>query len=499
MSRRVLYLDSYRLTAYRCAGGQAVADGAFEPSAEGLARFGEYLRQHAGDQYALLANLAEEGFQIEEIPFLRGADRSAVLSRRLAQVFFGTPLVAAVSLGYEKDKRRNERLLLAAFTNPAPFDPWLNTLKQAEVALSGVYSLAQLGHRLLAAEQTPPSRWMLLTTQDNTIRESFIVDGVTIFSRIAPLTDSSIAGTAATFAAEAAKLHQYLLGQRLVGRNEQLTVYLLTHPLTLRAVQKSCISNNTLNFEFLDSQQLAQRAGLKTPPTDGRCDPLFVHLLAARPPAPQYAGEELRHDFRLLQTRRGVLAFAGIAFAVALGFAAVQFFAGLHLVSRSEELSLRESELQKRYRDVTATFPQVQIDNDALRQLVGRYTELQRQQSGPRPAVAAVARALDRFPAVEIERLEWKQASGSDKGANKPEESLLIDGDLRLTRKSTPRQILAMFDSFVQALAREPGISVTVIQSPFDIGSGQALKGGKGDDPLPQRAFQLRLLHKGQP
>jgi hypothetical protein len=58
----------------------------------------------------------------------------------------------------------------------------------------------------------------LLTLQDHSIRESFLVDGQTLFSRMAPLTDSSIAGIASSFAAEAGKLHQYLVANaRLVG------------------------------------------------------------------------------------------------------------------------------------------------------------------------------------------------------------------------------------------------------------------------------------------
>jgi len=497
MSRRILYLETHRLTAYDWQGGNVSPEGTFEPTPDGLSRFGDYLRRHASSRFSLLANVAEEGFQIEEIPFLGGADRRALISRRLSQNFFGTTLTTATSLGYEKEKRKNEKLLLAAFTNPAPFDPWLAALRQAEVPLTGIYSVAQQGGRLLAGITTPPARCLLLTMQDNTLRESFIVNGITLFSRIAPVTDSSLAGTAAAFAAEAAKLHQYLLGQRLVGRNETLTALVLAHPLAIRAVQHSCISSGNLHFEILDCHQLARQYHLRTLPPDSRSEILFIHLLATRPPSQQYAGEELRRNYRLLQIRRGLLTFAALAFLAAFIFASSQFFDGMRLADDTATLQASEAEMQRRYRDIAATFPQLKIDSDALRQLIGHYGTLQQQQGGPRSMLLPLSRVLDRFPGVDIDRLEWKQAQAS--GEAHPEDFLLLGGNIRMPRKSAPRQILAAFDDFVQALSAQAEFVTSIQQAPFDIGSGQSLKASNSNEPLTQRPFLLRITRKAVP
>jgi hypothetical protein len=55
----------------------------------------------------------------------------------------------ATSLGYEKNQRKNEKLLLSALTDPAHLEPWLQRLNAAEVALAGIYSVSQLGGLLL--------------------------------------------------------------------------------------------------------------------------------------------------------------------------------------------------------------------------------------------------------------------------------------------------------------------------------------------------------------
>ena len=53
-------------------------------------------------------------------------------------------------------------------------------------------------------------RCILLTLQDQTIRETFYERGRLHFSRLSPLANTSIGGIAQGFATEAIKLQQYL-------------------------------------------------------------------------------------------------------------------------------------------------------------------------------------------------------------------------------------------------------------------------------------------------
>ena len=73
---------------------------------------------------------------------MRGADRRTLVGRKLAQRYRDTSLSLALSLGFEKTQRRDERLLLSSFTNNAQFQPWLNVLREREAAVAGVYSVA---------------------------------------------------------------------------------------------------------------------------------------------------------------------------------------------------------------------------------------------------------------------------------------------------------------------------------------------------------------------
>jgi hypothetical protein len=91
-------------------------------------------------------DIVEEDFHQETIPFVRGADRRTLVGRKLAQRYRDTSLSLAISLGFEKTQRRDERLLLSSFTNNAQFQPWLNVLRERRQ--SRAFSVALVAPRL---------------------------------------------------------------------------------------------------------------------------------------------------------------------------------------------------------------------------------------------------------------------------------------------------------------------------------------------------------------
>lgn len=502
MPRRILYLDSHRLTAYAWQGGNVRCEGVFEAGSDDQARLTAYLAAHPKSLYYLLANTPEEGYQQETIPFLQGGNRDTIIARKLGQYFFATPLVSSLSLGFEKDRRKNEKLLLTALTNPSHFDPWLTAIRNANAPLAGIHTPAQLGGMLLGKLGHDKERCLLLSVQDNSIRESFVVGGITLFSRMAPLYDSSHAGIASALAAEAGKLHQYLLGQRLVGRNEHLHVYVLAHPLAANAIQTSCIDSGGLTFVLIDNHAAAKKLGLNTLPQDSRAEGIFTHLLASRPPRQQYAPEALRHDYRITQLRSALLGLTAIALAGSLLFAGKQMYDVVTARQEIDRLALRESEMQQRYQALTSTFPQVEVGTDELRQITGRYIELQKQQGGPARFYRELSRVLDRHPAIELDSIDWKRVGDTKAAtpASSQDETAVVQGQVKLGSGATPRQTIASFEAFVQALNAQPGIVAEVSQSPYDIEPGRALKSSDREaEALKQQPFTLRLQRKEQP
>jgi len=491
-SHRLLYLNTHRLSAWLWQRGRLVPEDMFEARDEDLSRFTHYLEQHRHSHYSLLTNVAEEGHTQEIIPYLQGRDRKTLIGRKLAQHFPGTTLATAFSLGHEKTKRKNEKLLLSALTNPEHFEPWLQRIARTEVALAGIYSLAQLGGQLLRKLGHSPPRCLLLTVQDHSIRESYLVDGHPLFSRMAPVSDSSTAGIASCFAAEAGKLHQYLLGQRLLGRNEVIPAYIVAHPQAIPAIESACLNGGNLDFEILDSHRCATKLGLSTLPEDSRCAELFLHLLTIAPPKQQFADEERRHGYRLAQIRQGLFGLGAVCLLSGLLFGARELYRAHSLQQETQALAIAEADLNWRYQEIANTFPQLGIDNDTLRRLTSRYAELANQQRQPGPAYHRLAQALDQAPDIALETLDWKLANG--------DEIVTIRGNIKTLPGTTSRQLLATFEHFSALLAVDRSNSLKILQQPLDIESGHSLRGGDQEDdrPLPA-SFALQITRKLTP
>ena len=112
-----------------------------------------------------------------------------------------------------------------------------------------------------------------------------------------------------------------------------------------------------------------------------------------------------------------------------------------------------------------------------------------------------ISRVLDRMPAIALESIDWKNGTFLPLTAaiSSGPEITTVRGAIRLERATT-RQTLAVFDQFVQALRADPANTVNVLQRPFDIESGSALRGGDGlDEDAKPRPFSVEVIRKIAP
>ncbi|NJD24952.1 MAG: hypothetical protein FIB06_06060 [Betaproteobacteria bacterium] len=506
-ARRLLYLTAHHLSAYLWRQGRLEHEGDFEASPESLARFSDYLAGHRHSIYRLLVNTAEEELVVEVIPHVQGSDRKGLLERKRAQHFPGHVLTTAVSLGTERGARRNERVLLGALTNAAHIDPWLECLRAADAALAGIHSVAQMAGILLRRLGRKPAQAMLLTWQDHTLRESFVVDGQAVFSRQTPLADTSVAGLASRFAAEAARLQQYLAGQRMVQKHAPLPAIVLAHPRALPAIRDACKSHGNLAFEFIDCHEAARRLKLQDMPSSSNVELIYLHLLATAPPRAQFAPEAQRRDYFIARNRKGLLALGGVALIGGLLFTARNLIELRQLEEETSELTAREGELSWRYREITATFPQLDIDNATLRRLTDRHNELLRRQRLPDRAFILVSHALDDAPNIQLDAIDWSLGApatasmppGAPRAGDDGRETIVVRGTVRHGPASTARQTLATFEHFVDLLRVDRNNDVSVRKQPLDIEPGRALRSGELDESKQTRDFVVAVTRKAAP
>ncbi|NJD33551.1 MAG: hypothetical protein FIA96_01695 [Betaproteobacteria bacterium] len=513
-AKRILLLDGPLLTAHYWNAGHIKVEGEFSPEPVGLERLAAYLRKHRTSIFYLLADIAEEGFQLESLPFVRGGDRNALLQRRLGQYYYNTPLSAALSLGRAKDGRRDEKVLFAALTRIETFTPWLDTLRAAEANLAGVYSVPLVLAGCVGKLLGNGGPVLFVSLSRGGVRQSFFDEGKLHFSRLSPLATKSLEEVARTSASDSAKIYQYLLAQRQIPRGTPVRTMVMAHARQIPTLQEFCRSTKELQFEFIDLAAAARQQGLRDVPADSNADNLFIHCLATRTPARQFAPATDIRIHKLWQIRFALTSAAWLALAGCLLYAGKNGFTLYELRDSIEATKAATATDTRRYNAIIDSLPKVGISPDNLRALLERFEVLQKRAPAIEPLLNHLSLALNENPGIELASLTWKIADSLDAGEKAPDEArgkagalpvaaaaggvwavIEINARLPLGMVNDQRRQIELIEGFAARL-RAPRTDVRILSRPFDIESDKPLRSSseKGEAQLADAPkFSLRL------
>lgn len=501
MSRcRLLHLDRHQtLTAYRRQNDDLLQEGCFTADEAGLNDFSAYLHSHQDAPYRLLSDLADEELVVDNIPLLRGKDRQALIQRRIQQYLNGAQLHTVISLGHIKGRRKEESLLFTGLNKVQHLAPWLQRIAATEAPLAGIYSPLQLNGRLLRQLTGHNPHCLLLTQQADTLRQSYLKHGQTIFSRTTALGNTDAKSAALLITGEATRLQQYLVGQRQIEHDARLAVHIIASPKIIEALRASKQNDANRQLTLTDIPSAARQLKLNHASTDAGCEHLFLHLLAHAPPRQQFATAAQRQEFRLWQTRRALTA---ASFCILLGsalYAGEESWRTQTLHQESAEYASSEMQLQARYAEIAATFPQLDIDNESLRHLTNRHRELQRRQASPEAMFQLLGEVMDEHPRIELENIKWEIAIPEMSTAgNRPaaEEITSISGWIRTDEHPPRQQTQVSLEQFVQQLRSIPATQLTLTRQPYAISPDQVLRSNEQRDARTGQ-FSLFLSRPG--
>jgi hypothetical protein len=503
-AKLVLYFTANGHALYRWQGGALVLDARFTPDDEGLADFRAHLKGRKGALIYLLADLAGEDFHEDQIPYLRGGDRQAVVERRLAQRYRDTRLAAALPLGYASGERRSERLLLASFTNTQQFTAWMDVLGDAGARLSGVYSVPLLAPALAARLGVRGGRAFVVTANSTGLRQCYVEEGRLRFARLERTTEMAPEALAAFVRAETLRLVQYLSTLRALPREGPPIQVLVIAPAAERAAfEQALVSDARLAFHTVPMEEAARKVGIKRPVANAPGEELFLHLAVRSPAKEQFARLEDRRPFFLWRLQRGI-AIAGVA-----GFAACALYAGvlwLDLLGLNDQIATQQREAREatqQYERITASFPVTQTTTDNLKATVVEFTRLAQQSATPEPALVYLSQVVEKFPQVEIESVQWRvgklgdPAAGAKRAAAAPPaapaaagttapavvdqmQMLEVAGRVNAIKRSDYRAITGEVQRFAEALRSDPAWRILRTHLPFDVTSEGTLSGDIG-------------------
>lgn len=508
-ARRILLLDANRLIAFRWQSNGPIEEGRFTADEAGHAGFGDYLQQNRSSLFYLLTDIAEEGFQVEELPHVQGGDRRELIKRKLSQFYYGTPFSMAVSLGRSKEGRRDERVLFAGLTGHAQIEGWLEAMRLTETQLVGVFSLAQVVARLFGRLARTTDWALLITIGSAGLRQTFFDNGQLRFSRLSPMAVGNPGDVASACAAEAKKIYQYLASQRLIARDQPLKTLVLAHPDQFSVFADRCRDTPERRFEFLDLASISGKHGLKAKPPDSNADLLFAQLLMTQQPRQQFAPEPDLRPFRLWQARVGIQTAAAGLLAASLLLAGTQAFSLNNLTSANSETRTNIELNQRRYDAMLQGLPKIPISMDELRALTDRYRLLLKRSPGPESSLQHISRALTKAPSIDLWKLEWHLGNSPDDDSLagvRQVPATRIDGTgsyaivdlqarLPAAMASDHRSQLETVNAFVAALSTAD-VQVKVVSLPFETESGKSIRSGETGAEAEPPKLVLRMVQK---
>lgn len=377
--RFFLFIESAAAHLYRVEQHVPVRVRDFAPDAAGLADFAAWRGENADAPLAILTDLPDEGFVLEAIPRLAGAERRAVIARKLKRHFPDTPYVAAQSLPWateepEKRGRREETLLLASLP-AAPLEAWLARAKP----VSGLYALTQL---FAAASQALdlPRDCIVLTRRGDRLRQTWIQAGVPCFSRVLSLSGDD------TLLAETRRLATYLARQPLFPLQTEVPLC----PL----------------FALSENERALLATEFAVLPNVATDDAFFLALLAKHPPKTQYAPKTLRKNARLPELKRlaWTVGIICLVTGVAFGFYATWQAATL----RQQTDAMRQEAEAIRVTLAEGEEDELPFDGERAALLLSTFPE--KWQETLATDLQALSRLLDAFPALRLENLTWEAA-----------------------------------------------------------------------------------------
>ena len=499
LTKRLLYFNPQQVTGYQWDKGGLRREAVFAMGEQGVIDFSRYVASNPASLFYLLADVIEEDFFQENIPYVRGSDRRTLLARKLSQRYRDASLAVPISLGTETHAgRREERILYTSFTNTQQFQPWLDALRSRDAKVVGVFSVALLAAALGKKLGFKASRYVMVSLQHAGLRQSYVENGHIRFSRVGRVNLSDPATIARDCAAESARTHQYLVNARILPRDAPpLDVLVLAPGKDKPLYDAACTDTPRLHFHVHEFEKAARSIGLKSTPAEILGEGLFLHVLAESKPQDQFADRRLLHFYDLWRARTGLVTAGALVMGLCLLLASSRLLDAYLIGQESAQDRRQEARASEEYARLQARFPKTPISIENLRGIVKNYRALLKQTVSPANLFVEISQAVTPLPQIEIDRIDWEvggtkaadaakatsaraPTSAPSQAPEAPVQVAEISGRLVIPQASDYRAVTALVTQFTDALRARPGTELTRTQLPFDINGEKSLSGDIG-------------------
>jgi hypothetical protein len=517
-SKIVLCASPKQATVGLWRWGRLTSCNLYPNTSAGHDDFRQFLLHHTNIPVYVIADAVEEDFRLETLPHAVGNARQEMVERKLAQLYRNSTYRTAQFAGREVDKRRDDRFLFMALTNPDIIAPWITLLEEIQAPLAGVYLLPMVSQLLVRKLGLKHPDLLLMTRHHAGLRQTYFSGQHLRLSRLTPMSGMDERQLNELYASETEKTRLYLISLRMIGRDNRLHLVFPTLDKVGTDLAHKLESSQGVSCEILGPEVLAHRLGLRQDLLQRYPELLHMQMLARQTPSGNLAPTKQTHSYRLLLLRHGINLASTLCVTVAILLAASNLVQTSALAQQLRTTADQTRRQEALYEEVAHNFPKTPLPGNDLKLAVELAQKIEDIKRTPLRLMQVTSRALDAQREIRLDRLRWvysEDANVQDEGTPKttdialpppqgrPQSGLyeigFIDGEIENFRGDY-RAALESVNSLVEKLRQDPQVEQAVIlQQPVNTSSLAKLQGTTLDQQaqqLPAAHFKLRLILK---
>ena len=416
----LICVSAQQATAAHWRAGRIAKLEQFAHGERGLAGFRDFLAPHPNVPVFLMVDAVEEDYRFETLPHSWGSERAQMVSRKLKQHYRNTPFIGAWLQGRESDKRRDDRYLFSALTNPDILANWLRVIGAQELPLAAVYLLPMVSAGLLEKLQVRTPNLLIAAQHSGGLRLTFFRDRQFRLSRLTRGDGSKAIDPVRLFAGEISNTRLYLHALRTATLDEHLTVLLLDRNDELEPVATAIMHENpALDCVRVGRAELASRLGMDQPLLASTPDALYLQLLGSNQPAGNIAPVSATIGYRRYRARRAIYAACASVAATAMLWTGVNAWRAYGINSETAEVTRQIAAQDAHYEQITRAFPPAPTNGENLKRAVEVAKAVRESSRDPVPVMTFVSQALQSSPEIFLREFGWRYGTAViDKGSD---------------------------------------------------------------------------------
>jgi hypothetical protein len=381
----------------------------FQNTPEDHEAFKSVIVQYPEHRVLVVTDLIDENFRHDHIVHVGGADRDALIKRKLDFSFRNARYRIGRVKGREKDGRKQDKLLLAAISKSEILDIWVNDLLEAKRAIQSITSTAWLLRSYLPAKKLDKEPLLLIVGVDPgaSLRQSFFQDGKLLFSRLSNLNARSGPELAAEINNETLQVRQYLERIQFVQYEASMRIQVFS---TLADSQLP-LQNHGSETNRFESVDISKDMGKVEVATNGRpykpVHYVLAQVLGSASPPNIYGPPSVTRYHDLLQLGKLVGIAAGLLLIAGIGGNLPTAFAIKKQWDQSADFVDRTQPLLNTYEQLSARFPKSELLPSEMAVIVEAHSRIKNQSFSPINAINQVGTALTKTNGVKLTSIQW--------------------------------------------------------------------------------------------